>query len=75
MIKPDFERDGIKLYCADCMDVLPHLSGVDAVVTDPPFGIGFKYESHDDSESDYESLITRLVSEINRMGVTGAVIS
>ena len=74
MMKPDFERDGIKLYCADCMDVLPHLSGVGAVVTDPPFGIGFKYESHDDSESDYESLITRLVSEINRMGVTGAVV-
>ena len=41
MIKPDFERDGIKLYCADCMDVLPHLSGVDAVVTDPPYGIAF----------------------------------
>ena len=40
MIKPDFERDGIQLYCADCMDVLPHLSGVDAVVTDPPYGIG-----------------------------------
>jgi len=39
-MKPDFERDGIQLYCADCMDVLPHLSGVDAVVTDPPYGLG-----------------------------------
>ena len=39
-MRPDWERDGIKLYCADCMDVLPHLSGVDAVVTDPPYGIG-----------------------------------
>lgn len=27
------------LYCADCRDVLPTLSGVDAVVTDPPYGI------------------------------------
>ena len=39
-MRPDWERDGIQLYCADCMDVLPHLSGVDAVVTDPPYGIG-----------------------------------
>ena len=38
MLNPDFERDGIQLYCADCMDVLPHLSGVDAVISDPPFG-------------------------------------
>ena len=36
-MRPDWERDGIQLYCADCMDVLPHLSGVDAVVTDPPY--------------------------------------
>lgn len=28
------------LYNADCRDVLPLLSGVDAVVTDPPYGIG-----------------------------------
>ncbi len=29
-----------RLILADCMDVLPTLSGVDAVVTDPPYGIG-----------------------------------
>lgn len=29
-----------RLICADCMDVLPTLSGVDAVVTDPPYGVG-----------------------------------
>ncbi len=28
------------LYLADCMDVLPTLGRVDAVVTDPPYGIG-----------------------------------
>ena len=27
------------LYCADCRDVLSTLSGVDAVVTDPPYGV------------------------------------
>lgn len=28
------------LYLADCRDVLPHLTGVDCVLTDPPYGIG-----------------------------------
>lgn len=32
--------DGVTLYCADCRDVLPTLMRVDAVVTDPPYGIG-----------------------------------
>jgi site-specific DNA-methyltransferase (adenine-specific)/modification methylase len=27
------------LYCGDCLDVLPTLGKVDAVVTDPPYGI------------------------------------
>jgi site-specific DNA-methyltransferase (adenine-specific)/modification methylase len=28
------------LYLGDCMDILPTLGKVDAVITDPPFGIG-----------------------------------
>jgi hypothetical protein len=27
------------LYCADCLDVLPTLGKVDAVITDPPYGL------------------------------------
>jgi len=30
-----------RLICADCREVLPTLGKVDAVVTDPPYGIGF----------------------------------
>ena len=29
------------LYQGDCMDILPTLDKVDAVITDPPYGIGF----------------------------------
>lgn len=31
-----------QLYCGDCMDILPHLGRTDAVVTDPPYGVGLK---------------------------------
>lgn len=40
-MKADYEREGIRLYCADCRDVLPLLvrESCDALVTDPPYGI------------------------------------
>lgn len=28
------------LYCGDCLEILPTLEGVDAVITDPPYGLG-----------------------------------
>lgn len=31
----------ITLYRADCLDILPTLTGIDAVITDPPYGIGW----------------------------------
>ena len=31
------------LYHGDCMDILPTLGKVDAVVTDPPYGINYKH--------------------------------
>jgi len=28
------------LYCGDCRDIIPSLGSVDAVITDPPYGVG-----------------------------------
>ena len=41
------------LYLGDCLDVMPTLGKVDAVVTDPPYGVGFKYKTHDDTNIGY----------------------
>jgi len=34
---PYYDRDGITIYHADCLDVLPHLDAVDHVISDPPY--------------------------------------
>ncbi len=62
------------LYRADCFDVLPTLENVGAVVTDPPFGIGFAYRSYDDSPDLYESMMRRLVPELVRVTNDGSCI-
>jgi site-specific DNA-methyltransferase (adenine-specific) len=49
------------LYLGDCREVLPALGKVDAVVTDPPYGIGFKYESYVDSEESYPGFIWPII--------------
>ncbi len=36
---PDYQRDGISLYLGDCLEILPVIGAVDAVVTDPPYGM------------------------------------
>lgn len=32
------------IYCGDCLTVLPTLPKVDAVITDPPYGLGDKWQ-------------------------------
>jgi DNA modification methylase len=59
MIK-EILADGIELYLGDCREVLPILGKVDAVVTDPPYGIGFEYASYDDTRENLRSLIAGL---------------
>lgn len=39
-MKPHYERDGVRLYLGDAADILPRLERFDAIVCDPPFGIG-----------------------------------
>lgn len=45
------------LYCGDCLDILPHLEDVDAVITDPPYSSGgqFRGDRAQDTREKYVS--------------------
>lgn len=55
------------LYHADCLDVLPHLKGVDAVVTDPPYGNGTLYSSYVDTPKELGKLVPRFMEMCLRL--------
>ncbi len=61
--------EGITLYLGDCREILPTLPRVDAVVTDPPYGIGFKYESYDDTQDNLKALITGAIIFCNHQQI------
>ena len=41
-MKPYYEDDSVTIYHGDCREILPELSPVDVVVTDPPYGINYQ---------------------------------
>ena len=51
------------LYEADCIDALQIIGAVDAVITDPPYGIGLDYalEGFDDTPEELQALIDSFV--------------
>jgi site-specific DNA-methyltransferase (adenine-specific) len=59
----------VDLYCGDCRDVLATLpdASVDAVVTDPPYNVGFTYENTDDRRPDYREWCASWFAELKRI--------
>jgi DNA modification methylase len=47
--------EGVTLYCGDCREILPALGRVDAVVTDPPYGLGKKMQGGTWGAKDHNS--------------------
>jgi site-specific DNA-methyltransferase (adenine-specific) len=63
----------VRLWLGDCLEVMATWpdGAVDAVVTDPPYGIGFNYgASHDDNPREYEALIVPAVRHSSRCAAT-----
>ena len=46
-----------RLLLGDCLEILPTLPKVDAVITDPPYGVNLEYGDYDDSFDNWKNLI------------------
>lgn len=40
-MNPYYDHAGITIYHGDCREILPTVTGCSAMVTDPPYGVGF----------------------------------
>lgn len=58
----------VRLVCGDALQVLPTLAAesMSALVTDPPYGIDFKYNQHDDSTEGYGPWLWSILLECER---------
>jgi len=57
------------LYLGDCLEVMKNMPDnlVDTVLTDPPYGIGFEYETYDDNERDWYKLMDAAVRLMRKL--------
>ncbi len=74
MTEVTFLDGAVRLILGDCRDILPTLGKVDAVVTDPPYGVGFKYESHVDDAASYPAFIWPIIEAAERLVEPGGPI-
>lgn len=61
----------VKLYCGDCLEILPTLEAgsVDAVVTDPPYGVGVNYgDLFQDTKDHLEWLVNQFMIQVLAIG-------
>lgn len=74
------------LYLGDCREILPTLGKVDAVVTDPPYGVGFTgkrtkhsdnsgRDSYADNESSIDDVVLPALDQALKIAKRGAIFS
>ena len=64
-----------ELWLGDCREVMaswPACRRVDSLITDPPYGIGFKYASHDDTPQGYGEWIWGVVERAEALCAPGS---
>lgn len=63
------ERYINKVTCGDCLELMRGLPDkcVDAVITDPPYGVGFDYATHEDKREGYVPWILACLAEMRRI--------
>ena len=60
-MKPYYEAKGVTIYNGDCREITASLSEVSAVVTDPPYELGFMGKSWDSKGISFQSETWRII--------------
>ena len=70
MSEPDYERGGVRLYCGDCLDVLPTLEAdiFTACVCDSPYELGFMGKAWDSTGVAFRPETWAAVSRVMKPG-------
>jgi len=71
MLKPYYsDRSGIVIYHGDFRSIMPELENesADLVLTDPPYGVGIKYESYKDELKATTGLVLEFLKHAIRVG-------
>ena len=65
---PYYQEEGITIYCGDCREILPEMSGIDLVLTDPPYGVGMDFgELTNDSLVESQRLIIQMIQNAMKL--------
>jgi len=58
---PFYDKDGITIYCGDCLEVLPSFEpeSIGAVITDPPFNAGKDFDNDNLTPIDFRVFCNR----------------
>jgi len=59
-----------EIICGDCLDVMKDIpdKSIDLVLTDPPYGVGFGYDTFYDNQTGLKKLLCVAMPEILRVG-------
>jgi len=66
MLVPFYNKDGITIYCGDCLSILPLVNeNIDLTLTDPPYNVGMNYPAGD-NRVDYKEWCFKWFSMLPR---------
>ena len=67
----------VQLHLGDCLEFMRGMpdKSVDAVITDPPYGVGVAYSSYEDTEDNLQKLIAAFVPECIRVARSNVAIT
>src|SRR3972149_8693480 len=68
-MRPYYEDHCIKIYCGDCLEIMPSLEAqtIDLLVTSPPYGVGIEYGKIEDSLENALKIIRGIIDNAQRI--------